>query len=49
VHKQRFSSTDEFKHKKDKVKATIGFDEDGICDACRYQEFKVVQIDWKQR
>ena len=46
---QRLSSTVEFKCKEDEVKATIGFDEDGICNACRYQEFKAVQIDWMQR
>jgi N-acetyl sugar amidotransferase len=49
ISNQRPSSTVEFKHKKDEAKATIGFDEDGICDACRYQEVKAVQIDWRQR
>jgi N-acetyl sugar amidotransferase len=49
ISNQRPSSTVEFKHKKDEAKATIGFDEDGVCDACRYQEVKAVQIDWKQR
>lgn len=49
ISNQRPSSTVEFKHKKDEAKATIGFDENGICDACRYQETKAVQIDWKQR
>jgi N-acetyl sugar amidotransferase len=49
ISNQRPSSTVEFKHKKDQAKATIGFDESGICDACRYQEVKAAQIDWKQR
>ncbi len=49
ISNQRPSSTVEFKHKKDQAKATIGFDENGICDACRYQEVKAAQIDWKQR
>lgn len=49
ISNQRPSSTVEFKHKKEEAKATIGFDENGICDACRYQETKAVQIDWKQR
>ena len=49
ISNQRPSSTVEFKHKKDQAKATIGFDERGICDACRYQEVKAEQIDWKQR
>lgn len=49
ISNQRPSSTVEFKHKKDEAKATIGFDENGVCDACGYQEVKAVQIDWKQR
>lgn len=49
ISNQRPSSTVEFKHQKDQAKATIGFDEEGVCDACRYQEVKAIQIDWKQR
>ena len=49
ISNQRPSSTVEFKHKKNEAKVTIGFDERGICDACRYQETKAEQIDWKQR
>ena len=33
ISNQRPSSTVEFKHKKDEAKATIGFGDDGICDA----------------
>ncbi len=49
ISNQRPSSTVEFKHKQDEKKATIGFDDDGVCDACRYQEVKAVQIDWARR
>ena len=31
-----------------KKKETIAFDEDGVCSACRYAEFKD-KIDWRQR
>ena len=27
----------------------ISFDEEGICSACRFQEFKSLKIDWKHR
>lgn len=49
ISNQRPSSTVEFKHKQDEKKATIGFDDDGVCDACRYQEVKAIQIDWQRR
>jgi N-acetyl sugar amidotransferase len=49
ISNQRPSSTVEFKHTKDEKKATIGFGEDGVCDACRYHEVKEARIDWKQR
>lgn len=49
ISNQRPSSTVEFKHTKDEKKATIGFDDDGVCDACRYQEVKAAQIDWERR
>lgn len=49
ISNQRPSSTVEFKHKVDEKKATIGFDADGVCDACRYQETKAREIDWKKR
>ncbi|MGC6330294.1 N-acetyl sugar amidotransferase [Rhizorhabdus sp. FW153] len=49
ISNQRPSSTVEFKHKADEKKATIGFDEDGVCDACRYHEVKDARIDWKKR
>jgi len=49
ISNQRPNSTVEFKHKKEEAKATIGFDENGVCDACRYQEAKMININWKQR
>ena len=49
ISNQRPSSTVEFKHAKDDKKNTIGFDDDGVCDACRYQEIKAEQIDWERR
>jgi len=49
ISNQRPSSTVEFKHKADEKKATIGFDENGVCDACRYHEVKDARIDWKKR
>jgi N-acetyl sugar amidotransferase len=49
ISNQRPSSTVEFKHKKDEKKATIGFDDQGVCDACRYHETKEKQISWEKR
>lgn len=45
---QRPASTVEFKHTKDSKKVTMGFDEEGVCDACRANEQKN-SIDWKSR
>ena len=49
ISNQRPSSTVEFKHKKEENKATIGFDDYGICDACRYHDKKEKQISWEKR
>jgi len=49
ISNQRPSSTVEFKHKADEKKATIGFDADGICDACKFQDTKESQINWGKR
>ncbi|QWE08962.1 N-acetyl sugar amidotransferase [Polynucleobacter ibericus] len=49
ISNQRPSSTVEFKHKQDEKKATIGFDDQGVCDACRYHEIKEKQISWEKR
>jgi len=48
ISNQRPSSTVEFKHKHSEKKKTINIGEDGICDACHYQDIKE-QIDWKKR
>lgn len=49
ISNQRPSSTVEFKSTKDTKKETIAFGENGICDACRYAEYKDTKIDWEQR
>jgi N-acetyl sugar amidotransferase len=49
ISNQRPASTVEFKHKTNESKATIGFDEKGVCDACNYQQVKASAIDWKRR
>lgn len=49
ISNQRPSSSVEFKHKRDERKATIGFDDEGVCDACRYHEMKEDQVDWVRR
>lgn len=46
---QRPNSAIELAHTKTTVKATIGFDADGICSACRFAEMKNAQIDWNKR
>src|SRR4051812_3347689 len=45
---QRPTSTVEFKHTKDSKKNTMGFDDNGVCDACRTNEQKN-QINWDER
>lgn len=48
ISNQRPSSVIEFKNQATDKKPTIGFDEDGVCSACRYAEIKAA-IDWPQR
>lgn len=45
---QRPSSEIEFKHTAQTKKKTMHFDEEGVCDACRFAE-KKEQIDWIER
>lgn len=45
---QRPSSYPEFKHTRDRICPTLHIDEEGVCDACRYNESKPV-IDWETR
>lgn len=49
ISNQRPSSSVEFKHKQNEKKATIGFGDDGVCDACRYHEEKEKKIAWEKR
>jgi N-acetyl sugar amidotransferase len=49
ISNQRPSSAIEFAHRRDSKKVTIRFDDDGVCDACRYAEIKDRDIDWKAR
>ncbi|EPY01725.1 N-acetyl sugar amidotransferase [Magnetospirillum fulvum] len=49
ISNQRPNSAVEFKHTHDSKKATIHFDEDGVCDACRVAEEKYTSIDWEER
>lgn len=49
ISNQRPNSAVEYKHTKDSKKATIAFDEEGVCDACRFAEKKHAGIDWEER
>jgi N-acetyl sugar amidotransferase len=49
ISNQRPSSAAEFEHRPDSKKETIHFDENGVCDACRYAEIKETAIDWEER
>jgi len=46
---QRPSSVPEFKNSPDHKKQTLHFDEQGVCDACRYAEMKDTKVDWNIR
>jgi N-acetyl sugar amidotransferase len=48
ISNQRPNSAVEFTHTRASVKATIAFDEEGVCDACRIGERKA-SIDWAER
>jgi len=49
VSNQRPNSAVEFKHTALSKKATINFDAEGVCDACRTSERKRLDIDWEKR
>ena len=49
ISNQRPNSSVEFKHQRGSSKLTIAFDEEGICDACRFTEQKQRAIDWESR
>jgi N-acetyl sugar amidotransferase len=49
ISNQRPNSAVEFKHTAASKKATINFDDEGVCDACRFAERKHGVIDWAER
>ena len=49
ISNQRPSSTVEFKNDDKSNKAVIEFDENQVCSACRYNEIKNKDIDWRER
>ena len=49
ISNQRPNSAVEFAHTKASKKATIHFDDHGVCDACRVAEEKHNTIDWDER
>lgn len=49
ISNQRPNSAVEYQHTKDSKKATINFDEEEICDACRVAEQKKHHIVWEDR
>jgi N-acetyl sugar amidotransferase len=49
ISNQRPNSAVEYKHTKDTKKATINFNTDGVCDACKFTERKRNSIDWVDR
>ncbi|MAA51606.1 MAG: LPS biosynthesis protein PseA [Phycisphaerae bacterium] len=46
---QRPGSTIEFKNTTNSKKRLIGFDDKGICNACKFNTIKERDIDWKER
>jgi len=49
ISNQRPNSAVEYKHTKNSKKATIHFDDNGVCDACNFAERKRHIIDWDSR
>lgn len=49
ISNQRPNSAVEYAHTKDSKKATIHFDAEGVCDACRFADKKRTDIDWAER
>ena len=49
ISNQRPNSAVEYEHTRSSRKATIAFDGEGVCDACRFAEQKHGSIDWKDR
>lgn len=49
ISNQRPNSTIETKSSKNTKKVTIAFDTNGVCDACRFAEYKDTKINWDER
>src|SRR5437899_10676970 len=49
ISNQRPNSAVEYRHTQKTKKATIHFDEQGVCDACRFAKRKRQEIDWDER
>jgi len=49
ISNQRPNSTVEYFHDDQSVKNTIHFDDNNVCDACRFAEKKRSEIDWEYR
>lgn len=49
ISNQRPNSAVEYTHTRESKKATIAFDEAGVCDACKYTLRKKQSIDWEAR
>jgi N-acetyl sugar amidotransferase len=49
ISNQRPNSCVEYQHNQGSLKKTIGFNEDGICDACTLAEQKKAAINWEER
>lgn len=49
VTNQRPNSKNEYTHNEESQNTTIGFNDDGVCSACRNKEAQHNEIDWKDR
>lgn len=49
ISNQRPNSAVEYSHTKESKKKTINFDNEGVCDACRFAEKKKSGINWEER
>jgi len=49
ISNQRPNSAIEYEHSPKSDKKTIHFDENGVCDACRFSQKKSSEIDWRGR
>lgn len=49
ISNQRPNSAVEYQHTAQSSKTTIYFDDEGVCDACRFAKRKRESIDWRER